>query len=167
MSDRIASLPFPHEKTRTRNIKKRHVFPHSTVAATRFGARNAEKPNRKKIENKQKTEMPMACLPTPHHIPSPASANSVRPPPQPRTCTHIIFDIFKGAGIQQQPHAVRVTILSGIKQRRVSALRRRRPSMQPTCVSPSAAVKQCTLAKRTHTSSDLEMMKKSENLVKK
>jgi hypothetical protein len=45
--------------------------------------------------------------------------------PLPRTRTHIVSGIRVGAGIQQQPRAVRVTIRSGINQQRLSALRGR------------------------------------------
>jgi hypothetical protein len=38
------------------------------------------------------------------------------------TGTHPIIGILVGAGIQQQPSAVRVTIVSGTNQRRVSVL---------------------------------------------
>ncbi len=42
------------------------------------------------------------------------------------TGTHHVLGVLVGAGIQQQPRAVRVTILSGPHQRRPSVLRRRR-----------------------------------------
>ncbi len=37
-----------------------------------------------------------------------------------RTRTHLVLGILVGAGIQQQPHAVRATIVSGTNQRRES-----------------------------------------------
>ena len=37
--------------------------------------------------------------------------------------THLILHLFIHAGFQQQPHAVRMTLLSGTHQRRPSALR--------------------------------------------
>ena len=42
-----------------------------------------------------------------------------------RTRTHIRLGILVGAGIQQQPRAVRVTLLSGPDQRRLFVLRAR------------------------------------------
>jgi hypothetical protein len=39
-----------------------------------------------------------------------------------RPTTHIVLDLLLGAGIDQQPHAVRVTIPSGEIQRCASAL---------------------------------------------
>ncbi len=51
-----------------------------------------------------------------------------RPTPTPRTAppahtrTHLVLGIHVGAGIQQQPHAVRVTPLGGPNQWRLSVL---------------------------------------------
>jgi hypothetical protein len=42
---------------------------------------------------------------------------------QHKTTTHVVIGILVGAGIQQQPHAVRVASFSGVDQRRASALR--------------------------------------------
>jgi hypothetical protein len=42
---------------------------------------------------------------------------------RPNRQTHIVTGILVGADIQQQPHAVRVTLLSGTHQRRQSVLR--------------------------------------------
>ena len=119
-SDRKPSISFPHEGTPTRNIEKRHEFPHSTVAATQIGALNANNPNRKWSRKNQ-------ILNCKWHIPS---IHPILPaPPTPattRTRTHLVRGILVGAGIQQQPCAVQVTIMSGIHQRRPSFLRRRR-----------------------------------------
>ena len=88
---------------------------------------------------KLKTELPMECFLTHQSI----STTSPKRPTHAttRTRTHIRLGILVGAGIQQQPHAVRATSLSGINQRRVSVLRAP-PMCRPQCVRPptSAAV---------------------------
>jgi hypothetical protein len=40
-----------------------------------------------------------------------------------RPTTHIVFSVLVGAGIDQQPHAVRATFLSSTHQRRPPILR--------------------------------------------
>ncbi len=49
-----------------------------------------------------------------------------------RIRTHLTLGLLVGAGIQQQPHAARVTIASGTNQRRRSELRARAPKCAPT-----------------------------------
>ena len=70
--------------------------------------------------------------------PSASDQSPRQTPPHapPATHTHILLGILVGAGIQQQPHAVRVSILSGINQRRPSALRTR--LNVPTCEHSAA-----------------------------
>jgi hypothetical protein len=52
------------------------------------------------------------------------------------TRTHLVSGLLVGAGIQQQPRAVRVTTASGQNQRRRSALRAP-PHVPPTCATAS------------------------------
>ncbi len=51
--------------------------------------------------------------------------------------THLVLGILVGAGIEQQPRAVRVTLVTGPNQRRVSVLRRRRQMCVSVCVPPT------------------------------
>jgi hypothetical protein len=66
--------------------------------------------------------MQMECNRTPHHIITTAPRQE-GPHASTYTHTHLVRGILVGAGIQQQPRAVRVTIESGPNQRRVSVLR--------------------------------------------
>ena len=63
-----------------------------------------------------------AMSPTPHPIIS-IRQHFTPHTPRPRTRTHIVLGLLVGAGIQQQPRTVRVTIASGFNQRRISVLR--------------------------------------------
>ncbi len=114
------------------------LIPHTFVAARRFGALKVKYPIRKNAKNqnrKQKCKWHASL----HHNTIPPKATRPTKPALARTRTHRSLGLLVGAGIQQQPRAVRVTTVSGHNQRRPSALRARVPMCPPLCDRSAAA----------------------------
>ena len=116
-----------HTNAKTQNRKS--IYPSRCVDL----AQKSAKPKRKRVDNKNRKQNWKWHI-TSHHIQSPPPPQRKRPARITLTCTNISRGILVGAGIQQQPHAVRITIHSSPNQRRASVLQSA-PNM-PNCVPP-------------------------------
>ncbi len=86
-----------------------------------------------------KTENTNANGASSHTNPSPPLLQNTPTRHHPHSHTHLVLGLFVGAGIQQQPRAVRETIVSGIHERRPSVLRAPPQMCRPQCMCRRSA----------------------------